>query len=121
MTNATNFEITAITKQQALYDLLQYPCNILAYTTGLDDNTQGIEDSNGNIVQSVDFNYQTYGESLDIKTYGIASGVYITTYSHYGKVIETPKNIVSDTVSITSDMMLDDLYINVTKKDDKSN
>ena len=121
MTKATNFDIATITKQQALYDLLQYPCNILAYTTGLDDNTQGIEDSNGNIVQSVDFNYQTYGEPLDIKTYGIAPGVYITTYSHYGKVIETPKNIVSDTVSITSDMMLDDLYINVTKKDDNKN
>ena len=97
---------------KSYFDLLQYPCNITAYCTGItDSNNQGI--SYRSIIRtSVDYLYCNYHEQLDIQVRNM-NGPAMVLRANYG----TPEEVTFNGVrlSITSDLVVDDLYIQINK------
>ena len=97
---------------KAYYDLLQYPCAITVYTSGVTDaNNQGILD-NSTLKSRLEIHYQEYDTPLNISVQNMSGDVTISQ-SHYTSVRTT--NVTNNTVSLLRSDILDDLYVNISK------
>lgn len=98
-----------------LYDLLQYPCTVLAYATKVKNSAeQGILERNV-IYNSYSYNYCDYGKPLSINLSSIADGTATILKAHY---VDYPTTGMTIQEHINSGIVIntldDDLYVNIS-------
>ena len=97
-----------------LYDLLQYPCSVLAYITNTSNDKQGILVDNI-LYDTYSFN-TLYKDNLSIRFQNMESGKSTTSKAHY--ITEDAQVATITGNSTTINTIDDDLYVNISFKGD---
>ena len=98
---------------KSYFDLLQYPCSVTLYTSGVtDNNEQGIL-NNGSLYNRVVYDYQEYNTGLSFNTQNMNGAIRILQ-THYTENVELTNGGSGGTVE--SRYVLDDIYVNINAR-----